>query len=131
MLGVVILTNPTLIFFWIEEDRGYNMNDYPYFWWGVLAALTQSISSGFAYLCMRKLGGFVDPMTNLVYFGLISVNLAFLTIKATDDNLEEELSWYAIMLIIILSIFGFTAEYGTTKALAMDKAGRMAALNYI
>ena len=80
---------------------------------------------------MRKLGGYVDPMTNLVYFGFISVNLAFYAMKGTEDILVEELSWYAIILIIILSIFGFTAEYGTTKALAMDKAGRMAALNYI
>lgn len=31
MIGVVILTNPTFIFFWIENDRGFNIEDYPYF----------------------------------------------------------------------------------------------------
>lgn len=63
MLGVVILTNPTFVFFWISEDRGFDLADYPYFGWGVVAACTNSVSSGFAYLCMRKLGGYVDPLS--------------------------------------------------------------------
>jgi hypothetical protein len=61
MLGVIIMTSPTTVFFWIEDSRGFNRDDYPNFKMGILAALISSISSGFAYLTMRKMGVRIDP----------------------------------------------------------------------
>ena len=55
MLGVVIMTNPTAVFYWIEQEDayGYDRSDYPYFNFGVVMALSASIASGTAYLMMR------------------------------------------------------------------------------
>ena len=50
MIGVVIMTNPTYVFWWIDDERGFKISDYPLFNWGIVAALSGSIASGFAYL---------------------------------------------------------------------------------
>ena len=61
MLGVIIMTSQTTILFWIEDSRVFNIVDYPNFNLGVIAALISSISSGFAYLTMRKMGVRINP----------------------------------------------------------------------
>ena len=48
-------------------------------------ACTSSISSGFAYLCMRKLRGQVDSMVSLIFFGIISIYCGLILIGLTGD----------------------------------------------
>ncbi len=45
--------------------------------------------------------------------------------------LVQEFDWLAIGLLTLMSFFGWTAQVGVTKALSLDKAGRVAALNYL
>jgi drug/metabolite transporter (DMT)-like permease len=54
--GIIILTNPTAIFWWIDGERGFDFNDYPYFGYGVFFSLMGAMGSGFAFLCMRYMG---------------------------------------------------------------------------
>ena len=61
-------------------------------------ACTSSISSGFAYLCMRKLRGKVESMVNLIFFGIISVYCGFILIGLTAHN-------FLLRLIIIFLDF--------------------------
>ena len=51
------MTTPHYVFFWLDEiERGFDVEDYPNFVEGVSAALASSVTSGFAYLYMRRIG---------------------------------------------------------------------------
>jgi dolichyl-phosphate-mannose--protein O-mannosyl transferase len=39
-----------------DNDLNNDDKEYPYFAWGVISALCGSISSGFAFLYMRRIG---------------------------------------------------------------------------
>ena len=56
MLGVVIVSKPDLIIPSAKDVRMQDHIDYPYYYWGVAAALSGSFSSGLAYLWMRRIG---------------------------------------------------------------------------
>jgi dolichyl-phosphate-mannose--protein O-mannosyl transferase len=45
------------------------MEKYPYFNWGVVAALFASLSSGFAYLTMRRIGTKISSVVITMYMG--------------------------------------------------------------
>jgi len=79
MLGVVIMTNPTAVFYWIKQDEayGYEKSDYPYFNFGVLMALSASIASELAYLMMRMMGTSLKDGVNPLYFGTFSSYASF------------------------------------------------------
>lgn len=109
MLGVVIMTNPTVIFFWIDDSRGFNKADFPHFNLGVLAALTGSISSGFAYLSMRRMGKKIDSQINPLYFGMFSIITGVLINVSFGHTLVQEFDWLAIGLLTLMSFFGWTA----------------------
>jgi drug/metabolite transporter (DMT)-like permease len=73
MVGVISMTNPQFIFTWLEPERGFDLNEYPYFYLGVFFALSDSIGSGFAYLMMRKIGKRINTAINPFWFGLYSI----------------------------------------------------------
>lgn len=131
MLGVVIMSYPSAVFWWIDGERGFDMDEYPMFNWGIVSALSGSIGSGFAYLMMRRMGQNIDSAINPLYFGLFSIWTGMFMIWAFDDTLVEEFDWLAVGLLVVMGFFGWVAQVGVTKAVSMDKAGRVAALNYI
>lgn len=73
MLGVVIMTNPTAIFWWIDGERGFDIEEYPNFMWGVFFALLSAVTSGFAYLMMRRIGTRIDSAINPLFFGVYCI----------------------------------------------------------
>lgn len=91
MLGVVIMTNPTAVFYWIEQDEayGYERSDYPHFNFGVLMALSASIASGTAYLMMRIMGTALKDGVNPLYFGTFSSYASFVQMAIFRDPLVE------------------------------------------
>jgi len=88
MVGVIIMTNPQLIFFWTDGTRGFNRADYPNFNIGVCFALGHSVSSGFAYLFMRKMGTSVDPTAQTFQFGFLGILMGIPLLYFFDNNLE-------------------------------------------
>ena len=57
MVGVVIMTNPNLVFFWMDDiAKGYNINDYPNYNIGIFNALFTSLMGAFVALFSRKMG---------------------------------------------------------------------------
>lgn len=111
MFGVIVLTNPTFVFpFLSEEDAiGYSKSDYPHFNLGVFFALFGSVMSGFAYLCMRKLGTTVHSVLNPLWFGIFSVVSCFVVAAALSDEILIPLSWYDIGLLFSMGILGWIA----------------------
>jgi|688.fasta_scaffold2603906_1 drug/metabolite transporter (DMT)-like permease len=71
MLGVVILTDPNF--------TQIDFNKYPNFFIGVLYCLGSSVSSGFAYLMMRKMGNSIHSTVNPMWFGTFSVLMSYVT----------------------------------------------------
>jgi drug/metabolite transporter (DMT)-like permease len=133
MFGVIVLTNPTFVFPFLspEDAIGYNKSDYPNFNLGVFFALFGSVMSGFAYLCMRKLGTTVHSVLNPLWFGTFSVASCFVVAAALSDEIIVPLSFYDIGLLLSMGILGWIAQEGVSKAIQVEKAGRAAPLNYL
>jgi len=119
MFGVVVLTNPTFVFpFLNEQDAiGYNKSEYPYFYLGVFAALFGSVMSGFAYLCMRKLGTTVHSVLNPLWFGTFSVSSCFIVAAILSDEIQKPLSLYDVGLLFSMGVLGWIAQEGVSKAI--------------
>ena len=67
LCGVALISIPNYIALTTEDT------EYPNFGWGVLLALSASILSGFAYLCMRKTGEAVHSAVGPFYFALFTL----------------------------------------------------------
>lgn len=105
------MTNPTAVFYWIEQDEayGYNRADYPYFNLGVFMALSASFASGTAYLMMRIMGTALKDGINPLYFGTFSTYVSFIQMAIFKDALVEQYDMFTIFCLIIMSFFGFVA----------------------
>jgi drug/metabolite transporter (DMT)-like permease len=119
MLGVVILTNPTMVFPFLSESdaHSYQLEDYEHFNLGVFVALFGSVCSGFAYLTMRKTGNSVHPLISPMYFGAFSVVANFFLSVATGDQLVEKFTGTGIVLLLSAGVFGWLAQEGVSKAI--------------
>lgn len=109
MLGVVILTYPSAVFWWLDDARGFDINDYPFFGLGVFIALLGSIGSGFAYLMMRKIGRQIDSSSTTMWFGCFCIFCGIFMILIFQQPLVEGLDLYAVGLLTLVGIFGWTA----------------------
>lgn len=81
MIGVIILTTPSTIFPWIDHEKQSSVKDqkdYPYYYAGVFFTLMGSLSSGFAYFTMRKIGTKLSSTITTFYFGLSSSVFSFI-----------------------------------------------------
>ena len=115
MLGVVILTSPSLIFPFVTE-RSFSMDDYPHFYYGVIIALAGSIASGFSYLSMRKIGSSVNSVICPMWFGVFSCYANYFGSAALKDDLVEEYSWPVLGLLLLTGILGWIAQEGVSAA---------------
>jgi drug/metabolite transporter (DMT)-like permease len=89
MLGVVIMTYPELVFWWMTDlQRSFDINEYPHYGWGIFIALSGSLSSGFAYLMMRFLGKGFNSQLNPLYFGLFSIWSNIFMMKINGDSIQ-------------------------------------------
>ena len=136
MLGVIFLSFPELL---VPSLRGENTAQaeraaqYPHYELGVFLTLGGSICSGFAYLTMRKLGTTISSVVTTLYFGLFSFPACFVTSLILGDkfNEEPENAGIAIVLLLLVGIFGWVAQEGVSKAVGLAPAARMAPINYL
>jgi len=130
MFGVVIMTNPQLVFFWTEGERGFDMAEWPYFGLGVLTALGFAIQSGIAYLFMRKVGTAVNPTAGNFHFGVVSMFLV-LGIYLYERTPFMQVDLYSLSLIVGIIITGFSTQWGINWAIALGRAGPLSSINYL
>jgi len=69
MAGVILISNPDLL------NQKRDLEDYPYFYLGVASCLCGALSSGFAYLWMRKIGMNTHSSAKPMFFGIFSTIL--------------------------------------------------------
>lgn len=115
MIGVVVLTIPTVVFPFIKSEA-LNYEDYPHFLLGVVFCLGASISSGFAYLTMRKMGTEVHSVLNPMWFGVFSVSASYLNAVALNDDFVV-LAQRDVGLLVLMGTLGWIAQEGVSKAI--------------
>ena len=72
-------------------------------------ALGGSLSSGSAYLCMRKIGQSVHSSLNPLYFGVFSSIVSVMIMPFAEPEIKEPLDAQAIFLLIVMGLFGWAA----------------------
>jgi hypothetical protein len=119
MFGVLLLANPTLIFPFLKESRGrsFDVNKYPHFYLGVFVALCGSVSSGFAYLTMRRMGTHIHALHGPLYFGVFNIIACYILAIAVGDEMKAPFSSYGLFLISVVGIFGWLAQEGVSTAM--------------
>jgi len=131
MFGVLCITDPGLLFPWLDIERGYNIKEYPYFGWGVFFALGHSVSSGFAYLAMRKMGTKIDATASTFHYGFFCLVTTIPAMFVMDKHLDYQYDNKTTFLMVLVGILGFFSQWGINCALALGRAGPLAALNYL
>ena len=95
-----------------------------------MAALLGSCSSGFAYLMMRKIGQEINSAINPLYFGIFTT-FAGMIATSTVEHALTELDWPTVALLLLFCFFGWVAQVGVSKAVQLEKGGRVAVVLYI
>jgi drug/metabolite transporter (DMT)-like permease len=117
MLGVVMLTNPSLLFPSLGDKFSYDSEKYPHFYLGVLVGLFGSLSSGFAYLMMRRMGTNIHSLHGPLYFGTFNVTTCYITSLSIGEQVMEPYSKQGLILLTLVGIFGWIAQEGVSKAM--------------
>lgn len=108
MFGVIIMTDPSLVFPWLELEKTFEDSNFPNFGLGVFFALTHSFASGAAYLYMRRLKSDVTPTVSLFYFGAMMVLGTIPPMLYFDSDISfVSHDWGTIALILSIVALGF------------------------
>ena len=111
MLGVLIITNAGGIFRELTPDEALKaQQDYPYFVFGVFAALIGSLGSGIGWLAIRKLGEDVHQSICPFYYGLFGAIFCSIMSLSFPEN-QQELQPMTLKLFVMLVASGFFGWY--------------------
>ena len=142
---MIIVSKPEIIFskFGIETEMSKeDEKDYPYFALGVCSAISGAMSSAGAYVFMRRIGTRVHTCLKPMYFGIFSsimciVIQGLIELKNPPSQQNQKSQFSMIMpyqeffLLFFTGVFGWLAQEGVSKAISIEKAGRVAVLNYL
>ncbi|NEQ98104.1 MAG: DMT family transporter [Cyanothece sp. SIO2G6] len=93
----------------------------------LMAALAGAFGSAVAYVIVRHLSQTEDSSVIIFYFPLVAlpVSLVFLG----NDFVFPE--FYQLLLLFLVGVFTQVGQVGLTKAMALEKAGRVTSFSYI
>lgn len=113
ILGVIILTSPNSIFWSLQSN---NLQNYPYYKFGVFIALVGSVSSALAHIMIHKIGTHIDYQASTLYFGLFLISAGVFATTYQNHSLPA-LDMQIITLLAVFGLFGWIAHASTCKAL--------------
>ncbi|MEL7292107.1 MAG: DMT family transporter [Pseudomonadota bacterium] len=93
----------------------------------VITALLGALGSSIAYVIVRKLSQTEDSSVIIMYFPLIALPVSLLLIW--DNFVWPNL--YLTLLLVLVGIFTQIGQYGLTKAMQTQAAGKASAYSYI
>jgi drug/metabolite transporter (DMT)-like permease len=128
MFGVVLLTNPQLF---TGGDSLIEFEKYPHFEVGVCLSLLGSLTTGAAYMMIRKMGTDVHSYLSPMYFGVFSTITVHVLMQAIGDPLNEPYSAYGLFLLFLIGICMLFGQIFVSKSMQIEKAGRAAPINYL
>lgn len=100
-------------------------NELPLF--SIMLALCGALGSSIAYVIVRKLSQTEDSSVIIFYFPLVALPISTLLIW---DNFVWP-SLYLTVMLILVGIFTQIGQYGLTKAMQTQAAGKASAYSYI
>lgn len=122
LAGVVIMVQPSIL---VGDFALFGSQSLPAM--GVGAALLGALGSGGAYVLVRHLSSTEDVSVIIFYFPFIALPLSCLLL---GDNfvLPTGSTW---LLLLLVGIFTQVAQFGLTRAMQLENAGKAAAFSYV
>ncbi|WP_100752740.1 DMT family transporter [Vibrio salilacus] len=117
LLGLWVMVQPSL-----DHTIEYQL---PMF--SVMTALLGALGSSIAYIIVRKLSQTEDSSVIIMYFPLIALPVSLVLI---GDNFVWP-SLYLTFLLVLVGIFTQVGQYGLTKAMQTQAAGKASAYSYV
>ncbi|MGK7889014.1 MAG: DMT family transporter [Leptolyngbyaceae cyanobacterium] len=93
----------------------------------LMAALAGAFGSAVAYVIVRRLSQTEDSSVIIFYFPLIALPVS-LTLLGNGFVFPE---LYQLLLLLLVGVFTQVGQVGLTKAMAVEKAGRVTSYSYI
>jgi len=117
LIGLFVMIVPSM-----EENISYHL---PFF--SVCIALLGAFGSAIAYVIVRKLSSIEDSSVIIFYFPLVALPISILLIG--HDFVMPDV--YLTVLLVFIGIFTQVGQYGLTKAMQTQTAGKASAYSYI
>jgi drug/metabolite transporter (DMT)-like permease len=121
LLGLLIMVRPDLLFGTFSDYEA------PLPFLGVLSALLGALGSGTAYVLVRRLSESEDSSVIIFYFPFIALPVSCLLLW-DGFVLPTGISW---QLLLLVGVFTQVAQYGMTKAMQTEHAGKASAYAYV
>lgn len=133
LIGVLLIAKPTFIFGTsLQADTNVESDDPIKRLVAILAAIFGVINMAGSLTTIRFIGNKANPVVMVSYFTLVSSIMSFfgiITIPSLSFKIPETLKQW--MLLIVIGIAGFFAQFLMTMGIQLEKAGRAASMIYI
>lgn len=121
LLGLFIMVQPSLLMGMVTKSSE------PLPTLGVIAALFGAMGSGAAYVLVRKLSTTEDTSVIIFYFPFIALPLS-IALLGNNFVMPTGSTW---LLLLLVGIFTQVGQFGLTKAMQLEYAGKAAAYAYV
>jgi drug/metabolite transporter (DMT)-like permease len=121
LTGLLIMVQPAFLF------GAFTGTYEPLPFLGVASALLGALGSGTAYVVVRRLSETEDASVIIFYFPFIALPVSCLLLW-DDFVLPTGISW---LLLLLVGLFTQVAQYGLTKAMQSEHAGKASAYSYV
>ncbi|MGF1753464.1 DMT family transporter [Vibrio makurazakiensis] len=117
LAGLLVMVQPSM--------SNTSASELPIF--SIMLALCGALGSSIAYVIVRKLSQTEDSSVIILYFPLVALPISTLLIW---DNFVWP-SLYITIMLILVGIFTQIGQYGLTKAMQTQAAGKASAYSYV
>lgn len=117
LVGLFVMVQPSM--------NSGSTNELPTF--SVVLALCGALGSSIAYVIVRKLSQTEDSSVIIFYFPLVALPIS--TVLIWNDFVWPSL--FLTMILILIGIFTQIGQYGLTKAMQTQAAGKASAYSYV
>jgi drug/metabolite transporter (DMT)-like permease len=117
-VGLLFISRPA----WLFGETGVLISDL-----ALLAAVLGALGSGIAYVLVRKLNATEDPSVIILYFPLIALPMS-IVLLGDDFVMPTGQTW---LILLLVGIFTQIGQFGLTKSMQTEQAGRATAFSYL
>ena len=117
LVGLFVMVQPSM--------NSGSTNELPVF--SVVLALCGALGSSIAYVIVRKLSQTEDSSVIIFYFPLVALPIS--SVLIWNDFVWPSL--FLTMILILIGIFTQIGQYGLTKAMQTQAAGKASAYSYV
>ncbi len=109
----------------VQPSMGGEQSELPMF--SIMIALCGALGSSIAYVIVRKLSQTEDSSVIILYFPLVALPVSMFLIG--DDFVWPSL--FITAMLVLVGIFTQIGQYGLTKAMQTQDAGKASAYSYV